>query len=244
MEYSTAESESGPQRMNFISKAVGIFTNPKTAFENIQQKSEIWFPIVLMLAITVISVLMTTDLQKQVQRDFINNSEIIPEDRKVDMLDNLDKQGAVNEKIVPALSGAVGIFLYYAVIAAAFLLFGNFIYGGDSTFKKMFSLAAWGSLIGVLESIIKIPLMLWKGTVKVFISPAVVMDVADSGTVFFKILDAFDIFAIWKIIVFSIGFSVFYKISREKSYTAVISLYVLYLIISIGLSQLFKGFIS
>jgi hypothetical protein len=86
--------------------------------------------------------------------------------------------------------------------------------------------------------------MLSKGTIKVYSSLAVFLNSGEADSVLFKILDGFDVFAIWKIIVFAIGFSVFYQMTRTKAYTAITSLYIVYLIISISLSQLFKGFIS
>ena len=74
---------------------------------------------------------------------------------------------------------------------------------------------------------------------QVYTSLAVLMDLADKKTVLFSILNAFDVFMIWKVILWSIGMSVIYQFSRAKGYTAVISLYVIFIAISVGLGQLF-----
>jgi hypothetical protein len=134
------------------------------------------------------------------------------------------------------------VFAGYAIVALAFMVVGNFILGGEATFKQNYALFAWGSTIGIVESIVKIPMMLIKNSVEVYTSLAILMDSSESKTVMFKILNAFDIFAIWKVIVISIGFSILYKFSRGKSYSAIGGLYAIYILIAIGLSQLFGGF--
>lgn len=232
------------QKMSFGTKFINLFNSQTALFENIKVYPDWLVPVFIMIVVTIITIISTTDLQIEMQKEFIDNSEMIPEERKNDMLDNLENQGIVKAKVVPAIGGAVTIFLSYAIIAGAFLLFGNFIYGGQASFKQMFSLTSWGSLIGLVEMAVKLPLILSKGTLKVFTSLAVFMETSESKTVIFKVLDAFNIFSIWKIIVFSIGFSIIYKMSRGKSYAAIITLYVIYIAIAIGFSQLFKGFTS
>jgi hypothetical protein len=147
----------------------------------------------------------------------------------------------LNKQVAPAIGGALSVGISYLIIAGALLLFGNFIYGGQASFKQMFSLVSWGGLINLPELIIKLPVMLAKGTLYVTTSLAIFLSNSESKTLFYNLLDALDIFSIWKIIVFSIGFAIIYNFSMKKSYIAVIVLYLIYAGVSIGLGQLFKG---
>lgn len=232
------------KKMSFGQKFLGIFNVQPAVFENLRLYPDWLIPVVIMILVSIIMIVSTSDLQLAAQREFIDSSEMIPEDRKADMLDQLENQSWLRTRLIPSVGGIFGIFIYYAVMAGAFLLFGNFIFGGKASFKQLFALVSWGSLIGVLEMAIKLPLMLSKGTLKVYTSLALLMDPAESKSVLFAILDAFDVFTIWKIIVFSVGFAIIYKFSRGKGYAAVITLFLIYLILKIGLGQLFQGFIS
>lgn len=98
---------------------------------------------------------------------------------------------------------------------------------------------SWVGLIGALELLVRMPLVMAKGTMNVYTSLAVLMDVSQRKTVLFQLLNAFDVFTIWKIILWSMGMRIVYKFSSSKGYTATISLYLIYLVITIGLSQLF-----
>lgn len=244
MDSEKIENTSEVQKMSFGQKFLGIFNVQPAVFENLRLYPDWLIPVVIIILVSIITIMTTTDLQLAAQREFIDSSEMIPEDRKVDMLDQLENQGWVRTKLIPSVGGIFAIFIYYAVMAAAFLLFGNFIFGGSASFKQMFALVSWGSLIGLLEMAIKLPLMLSKGTMQVYTSLALLMDTSESKSVLFNILDAVDVFTIWKIIVFSVGFAIIYKFSKGKGYTAVITLFLIYLILKIGLSQLFQGFIS
>ena len=230
------------KEMRLYEKSIKLFSKPSLVFSELKEKPDWWFPLMVITIITIISVLSTTDLQIQAQRDFINNSEIIPEGQKTDMLDELDKQGVVNSKIVPAIGGAVSVCLSSVIIAGGLIFFGNFIYGGQTAFKQIFSLVCWVGLINLPELVIKVPFMVIKGTLQIPSSPAIFMISGESKSLLYNVLDVFDVFAIWKIILFATGFAIIYNFNMKKSYIAIIILYLTYSGISIGLGQLFKGF--
>lgn len=225
-------------KMNPLVKLINIFTDPASVFNNLREHPDWLIPVLLIMLISVTSNLTTTDLQIKAQKDFVYNSELFSEDIKDDMIDDLENQGFVRKKIVPIVGVIFNILITYAIAAAAFMVFGNFIFGGSTTFKQNFALYSWGAVIGVLETIVRLPLILNKGSLEVYTSLALLMDASESKTVFFQILNVFDIFSLWKIVVWSIGFSVIYKFSKGKAYTAVITLYAIYAAFAIGKAQL------
>jgi len=232
-------SDSG--RQSLPEKGIYIFKHPSLVFTDLQHKGEWRFPFTLIAVVTIISILSTTDLQMEAQREFINNSEIIPEENKVEMLDALENQGIINRKVIPAVAGAVSLAVSYLIIAGALLFFGNFIYGGQARFAHVFAMVCWAGMIYLPELAIKLPFILALDTLHIYTSPALFLGSASANTVLFTILDAFDVFAIWRIILISTGFAVIYNFSMKKSFTAVILLYVIYKFISLGVNQLFSG---
>ena len=65
------------------------------------------------------------------------------------------------------------------------------------------------------------------------------MSSADSKTFLFQFLNIFDVFTVWKVIVYSTAFMVIYNLSKTKSYATIITLTLVVSLSGIGLAQLF-----
>ena len=61
------------------------------------------------------------------------------------------------------------------------------------------------------ELVIKVPFMVIKGTLQIPSSPAIFMISGESKSLLYNVLDVFDVFAIWKIILFGTGFAIIYN---------------------------------
>ena len=117
--------------------------------------------------------------------------------------------------------GPIAILIMWTIFAACFLLFGNWMTGGESSFKKVFSIVAWSSLVGNLSLILLTFLIISKGTMHgvamdlslLFPTPAIG---ADPG-LFYLILSKIDFFVIWQIILWIIGLSVTYNTTTKKA---------------------------
>ncbi len=57
----------------------------------------------------------------------------------------------------------------------------------------------------------------------------------------YKLLAKFDVFVVWELILFIIGFQIIYKFSRGKAATGVLALFGLYVVISIVLGNIFSS---
>jgi len=237
-------TESPVVSQNPVTTFIQIYTNPEQAFQFISKKPDWLFPVLIMIFLSLITIFLTSEIAVKEQISYINNSEMIPEERKAEIIEEMENPSAARKYIMPMVGGALGIFIVYAIVAGAFLVTGNFILGGKASFKENMALYGWGSMIGVLELIVKVPLMISKGSMKVYTSLALLMESTEPTGWLFRLANAADIFTIWKIIVLAIGFSVIYKFSKGKSYAAVIGLFVVYLGLSVMFGQLFSGFMS
>ncbi len=236
------QAELTQKELSMLETFIAVFTNPEQAFQSIKARPNWLFPVIAIILFGILSSIFLADINIEMQKKAILDSERIQEEQKDMFLAEFEDPSFMRKYGFGIIGIAFYVFAGFSIAALAFMVVGNFIMGGSTTFKQNFTLFAWGSLIGIVESLIKIPLMVSKGTIEVYTSLAVFMDSSQSKTVLFGILNAIDLFAIWKIIVFAIGFSVIYNFSKGKSYAAVISLYVLYTLGAVGISQLFGGF--
>jgi hypothetical protein len=123
-----------------------------------------------------------------------------------------------------------------------FYFVGSVLLGGDSTFKKNFSVWIWASCISFLGAIIRLPLILIKKSAQVSLSPALFLPGEKLGTPLYAFFANFDFFTIWHIVVFAIGFSIIYKFSRAKAFMAVGFVWAVWIAISTIFASVFSRF--
>jgi len=220
-------------------KVVYIFTNPARVFYSLRRKPTWVIPFVLILIMTALFSVATKNLMLEYRKEMILNSTTIPEEQKDTILERMDSMSAKSYYIQSIGGGSIGLILVYLLGAGVFFFVGNFILGGKATFKQIFALYVWGNMVSLLELPLKAGLALLKGSVQVYTSLAVLMDPEQSKTALFQILNAIDVFNIWRVILWGMGFAIIYKFSAKKSYITVVSIYVFYVLLSIGLSRLF-----
>ncbi len=225
--------------MNTVSLLTKVFTDPQQVFESLRT-NPVWIvPIIITMAFGLVFTYSTQELQMEYSKNIINESQMIPETAKEAAIDDIENPTDFKIYYMPAITIVLMTFVIPLVIALVLLVFGNFVFGGSASYKTLFSASAWAGLIGVLEGIVKLPLMLSKGTMEVYTSLALLLDLDDSKTFLFQVLNLADVFVIWKIFVYSVAFSVIYKFSATKSYATIISLYLVYAFIGIGFAQMF-----
>ena len=131
--------------------------------------------------------------------------------------------------------------IIWSILSGIFLFTGNTILGGKGSFKNVFSVFAWSGLIGLVGGLVQTLLVISKGTRHgVTTSLAILLDTPEMGaqsSLLYKLLTKTDIFMIWALIVWAIGFSAVFKMSQNKSTIMVFSLWGLWIVISIALSN-------
>lgn len=218
---------------------VKVFTDPITFFQHLRDNPTWLLPLILIILMSIAFASITKDQMLEYRKQMILDSEKIPEEFKDQSIDQIENMTPTAYYVQTVLGSTIGIVIIYAIGAGLFLVVGNFFLGGKATFKQMFALFTWANMVSIVEMLVKMLLILQKNSVEVYTSLALLMGPAKSKTFLFQLLNAVDIFAIWKVILWAIGFGIIYRFSAKKSYVTVISLYIVYVLVSIGFSQLF-----
>ncbi len=224
-------------KLPFLTKLVLIFTNPSKVFANLKIYPDWLWPMLLILVFTIASSFLLKDLGIREAKQKIQDSEQIPEEQKEVIIERME-QGGPLQMVMGVVGPIVFIFAAFAVAAGVLYLTASFVFGGTSTYKTMFSVYTWGYIVSMLEGLIKVPLALAKNSVNVYTSLAIFFDPAESGTTLFKLANAVDIFSIWRLFLWGLGISIIYKFSQGKAYGIVIFWYIVWTLISIGLSSM------
>jgi hypothetical protein len=244
----TEKPEEKPaEELNFLQRVTGIFTNPERVFRYLRAKPDFILPLLLAAILTMISSAFIYDIAINDQIAMIEKNDNIPDDRKELMIDQISgNQQGIQKMLFMFVVPPISIIVLYALISAIFLFIGNIILGGKARFVQLLSIYSYSYLIVMLLGmIVKVPLILARQTTQVNLSPAVFFSPEQLGQSIFNFIESFDMFNIWFIIVFGIGFAVIYAFSKPKGIISVIIAWLLYVIIfKVWLAMVFQGLIS
>ncbi len=234
------------EEMNAFQRVVGVFTQPTKVFAYLKNKPEYMLPLIIAILISIISSILVFDIAINDQIRKYERSERFTNDQKNMIIDNLEasKTGArryISTIVVPGIS----MLVIFALVSAIFLFIGNVILGGKARFVQIFSAYAYSYLIvAIVGTIVKLPLWLSQNTLKVDTNLAVFLPGSMEKSTIYNFFTAFDIFTIWFLIVFGIGFAIIYRFSQLKGIISVITAWLVYVVISkVILGNFFAGIV-
>ncbi len=235
-----SEEATSGHEMSAFQKIIGIFTAPRQTFEAIDQKPTWFLPFIIGVIFFLIMQVLTIDIQ---MADRITMLEA--KDMPQAQLDAA-KSGLTGPlKYVGLIAGPIVWLVMIVIMAAIFYVAGNVMIGGDSSFKKVFAIVCWSGLVGVISLILMTLLMISKGTTQgIALDLTVLLDtppIGEEKSTLYRIFSKFDIFTIWQIILWIIGLAVTYKTTIKKAAVPIISLWVLWIIVSVAFGGFFEG---
>jgi len=231
--------------MSVLSNIINTYIAPSKVFEAVKDFNlkKALVPLVILAVLGVVSFWAIQDLATEVgydtARERIENSSRIPDDQKEDIIAQIEEKmdgPQITGWVASALGGPITVF-FMALIA---LLVGNTIMGGSAKYGQLLNITAWAYMINILESIIKIPLMLSKWSLEIYTGLGV-FGIGAKGSFINSIFNAIDIFAIWRIVLMAIGMGIIYnKKTRPYAIAMLVAWFVLKLI-GAGFSSFFGG---
>jgi hypothetical protein len=232
--------ETSAREMGVFSRITGIFTSPRETFGSIDQKPTWLVPFLIVVIIAIVLNFLALDIGMKYQIAKMEAKEMSAE-----QIDNMQSRMEGPLKYVQIVAIPVVTLILWVILAGILLFCGNTIMGGESTFKKVYSIVAWSSLVTMVGAILKTFLILSKGTVHgVTISLAILLptpELGESTPILYRLLSKFDPFTIWELILWIIGLAVVYRFTTKKSATLVLFLWAIWIVISVALGSVLGG---
>lgn len=242
MEQMTSSLPQEEKTMGGASKVINILFQPKRVFESLKIKPTWLVPFIIVSLLGMVfyyyayPVIMSDQIAK------IQANEKIPEEQKGAIIEKMG--GSEHPPVWQLGISPLGGLIYLAIASAVLFFVFNVLLGGDSTFTRVFSIYCYSALVGIPATIVKLPLTLAKKSTDVQTSLALFLSANAKETFLYKIFSGLDIFAIWQVILVSMGIAVMYKFTPKKSYTTVFILWIIWIFLKSGLSSLLGGMFS
>ena len=237
---STFPQEEKP--MGGASKIINLFFEPKKVFESLKIKPTWLVPFIIVAMLGIGSFYFTYPLMMKQQVEKIRENEKIPDEQKQMIIEKMTEQNHPPLWQLPF--APVGVIVVFAIVSAVLFFVFNVLLGGDSTFRRVFSVFCYSSLIGIPSMVVKFPLTMMKQDLNVQTSLALLLSADSKDTFLYRVLSGFDIFTLWQVILISIGMGVLYSYTTKKAFTVVFVLWVLLILGMSGLSSLLGGMFS
>lgn len=237
---STVPQEEKP--MGGASKIINLFFEPKKVFESLRIKPTWLVPFIIVAILGIGSFYFTYPLMMKQQVEKIRENEKIPDEQKQTIIEKMTEQDHPPLWQLPF--APVGVIVVFAIVSAVLFFVFNVLLGGDSTFRRVFSVFCYSSLIGIPSMVVKFPLTMMKQDLNVQTSLALLLSADNKDTFLYRVLSGFDIFTLWQVILISIGMGVLYSYTTKKAFTVVFVLWVLLILGMSGLSSLLGGMFS
>jgi hypothetical protein len=237
MEYGEVEIE--PQ--GFLDRIVNIYLEPSTLFRYLTVKPDFWTPWIvvgiLMVVVTFFTIPVTRELGVEQQIQIMQQSGADEEEitKTAEMMEKMETVSMIIGIVLAAVAPLIGWLISGAVV---FLI--SLIQGLEASFKRVFSVMAYTSMIsilggGVIDKIIKLAkgastLTEWERSI---ISFAAILP-ANAHKSFVFVLSSIDPFLIWSLVVMAIGLRFVNKCRMKSAIITVIIYFVILLIFLAG----------
>jgi len=232
------------REMSPLGRAVVFLFSPSKVFTSLRYRcgwQDWFFPLAIVILASVISGQLTFPAMMADQTESILSNQNIPDERKDEMLRTLPEKENFSRVMMGVLT-PVGILMVVLVIALVLQFGVNAILGGDLLYRESLSVVCYSSLVSIPAYIVKVPLMIVKGTVKgVRTDFSLLLPSGSADSLAYKLLSRFDLFMIWEIALLSIGLGIVSEIPKRRTGGLVIALWALWIIISIVLGRTFRS---
>jgi hypothetical protein len=229
-------------RKNGFQRLTGVLFAPVETFQEIAARPDIVFPLLVILVVSIITTAVAvprmdfeTTIREQMEQTNRNMSEAD--------LDRVVRFSSAFARAIAYVSPVLNV-AFFAIVAGIFLLAFR-LFGGEGTYKQAFSVSlyAWVPLLilGIIGTII---LLSRGGAVSademgtLVASHLGMLVDRKANPVLFALLSSIDIFTIWTLALFIIGFSFVSRFSRAKSAAVVLTLWAVMVIVKVGFAAL------
>ncbi|GEM_PF-257504 len=242
-----AEAPPPEEPLSLTDKFIGVLTEPSPTFENVRaagpRVSDWLVPVLLLMIVIAVGTLarfsnpeFAAQIQQAQQSQF--QKQVESGDMTQEQADQARQQMEGMKGFFPvigAVTGAIGYFIFFFIIALLYWLMVRFIMRGDATYSLVLSALGLVGFINIIDQLVSLLLTYVTGKPFANLSPVLFMDVNIADMSFMvKVMMLLNPIAIWATWVLGIGLEKVGSISRAKGLIAAFSLYIIFTLLTLS----------
>lgn len=244
LESGDPEIDAGPPPESAISRLGGVLFAPDETYQSIARRPTWAGALLIIVTISLICSALTApriDYMSAAREQMAKRTDMSAEQKERGM--------RLSKALTQVLGYAAPILLpaWWAIVAGIMLLLFR-LFGADGTYKQAFAVKVYAALPLLINKIVRTVLVFVRGHVDaeelatlVRSNLGFLVDPVKNRPMF-ALLGSLDVFAIWSLILATIGYAYMAKVSKAKSAIAVFGVWVVGLTLAVGLTALFSSF--
>lgn len=222
---------------------MGAIVSPGETFASVAKRPTWLVPLLLWTALSlgVTALLMPKiDYDHMIRQALEKRGQTVPEERMASIVEQ--------QKKISSIIGWVGGGAAPAVIGllTAVVIWGSFkAFGWDTTFRQAFGVTTHAFVPGMVKS----PFLAFLITRQETVDPRALGDLLrsnlgflvarDSSKALHSLLGSIDVFSLWSLFLFVVGFSAAAKVKRESAAGVIVTLWLLVVAVGMAWSAIF-----
>ncbi len=227
---STDSSVEARNKMGFFQRVLGVIASPSRTMENLCGKPRILFPILAMIFGMVALYGLRFSLYQDTVRPAIEAAII---QQGTPLTEQQMDMAVTSSSIVGMVAAPFGVLLMWLVMTAVIFAVVK-IFKGKGSFKQYCSITGYSYVIMLLYFLITLIASFFTNSIQLDTSLLALKNIAAPeafgegfmGSFIPGLLKSIDVFGIWQYVVISIGVAYASKLTREKSYLIVFTLFM------------------
>lgn len=215
-----------------------IYFAPRKVFTALKEKPRWILPLVIVLVVVALTAVLTVNLARE---EITMRQEEVMRERGLSE-EQLEQARQFTQGPVAVISGALSAAIFTVILILIFTVVTNLfvpLFGGESGFKKIFSVICFSALVVVPSAILKLIMIAITKSPYVTTSLAMFATGLGKDTIVYQLLAGFDFFIIWEMILVSIGISITNGIPKKNAYMLVFIIWLVSIFAGIGLGKIF-----
>jgi hypothetical protein len=215
-----------------------IYFAPNKVFSVLKEKPRWVMPLIIIIVVAALAAALTVNFARET---IMTKQEEVLRDRGLTE-EQLEQAMQFTSGPIAMVSSAVSAAIFTVILLLIFALVINLfvpLFGGESGFKKVFSVICFSALVMVPAAILKIILVAINKSPYVTTSLALLAPNLARNSFAYQLFAGFDFFAIWEMILVAIGINIVNNVTRKNAYILVFVIWLVSIFVSIGLGSIF-----
>jgi hypothetical protein len=221
-----------PER-TFLQRLIDVYTAPARAFAAVAESPRTWWqPLVVVALLTAAAIYLLIDsVILPAQLEELRRQVEDPEER------------AVAARWIRTVTWMAPAIVPLTIVVLGFIVHGiaRLGLGGDGRVIQSLAVTTHAYLINIVGEIVRVSLMLLKGSPEVFLGPAALLPGDLEGTFVFRFLGQLDVFAAWKVVLVGIGLAIAHRLDMARVVRVLVVLWLLWAVLMAVLGGLGPG---
>ncbi|HVA01785.1 MAG TPA: YIP1 family protein [Terriglobia bacterium] len=228
---------------SFPQRLIGVFTEPGRVLGEVARKPDFIRPLLLLIAVTVVvteTMLSKIGMQRIIRASLVQSGQtarLSPE-----QINQAVEKTAAIAAVFAHVSGLLAVPIFLALVAAVGLIVLNGFFGVHAGFKKVFAVACYAELPGVIRGVMAVAVIFF-GDPNAFdpqspapSNPGFFLNPLKTSHAVLALASSLDIFVFWFLILLAMGLSRVSggKVSSRSIFLVYLGLWMILVLARVG----------